>query len=127
MANPTKPRSNSNHPKLGATELSRPYRNSNTPQRVNAGFRPYRSLNCPQKVELNIMPRNTMVVVNACWYLVMCQSQCRAGPRTLRMVISIESAIQQSPTHSDSFIWNQPNPNAFTACVTVYVSGKYTV
>lgn len=30
------------------------------------GFLPYRSLNCPQNVELNIMPKNTTVVVSAC-------------------------------------------------------------
>lgn len=29
-------------------------------------FRPYLSLRFPQKVELNIIPRNTTVVVRAC-------------------------------------------------------------
>uniref|UniRef100_A0A182IS90 Uncharacterized protein n=1 Tax=Anopheles atroparvus TaxID=41427 RepID=A0A182IS90_ANOAO len=43
------------------------------------------------------------------------------------MVISIESAIQHSPTQRDSFTWNQPNPSAFTACVTVYVSSGTTL
>lgn len=31
------------------------------------GFLPHRSLNCPQNVELNIIPKNTIVVVSACW------------------------------------------------------------
>lgn len=122
MANPTRPLNNNSQPKLGASELRNPYTNSSTPHSVSAGFRPQRSLSWPQNVELNIMPKKTMVVVSACWYRVMPQSQCSAGPSTLNMVISIESAIQQSPTHSESFTWNQPKPNAFTACVTVYVS-----
>lgn len=67
------------------------------------GFLPYLSLSCPQNVELSIIPKNTIVVVNACWYLVIPQSQCRAGPKTLRIVISMESAIQHKPTHSDNF------------------------
>lgn len=37
---------------------------------------------------------------------------------------TIESAIQHKPTHNDNFTWNHPNPRAFTACVTVYVSVK---
>lgn len=69
------------------------------------------------------MPRNTTVVTSACWYLEMPQSQCRAGPSTLRIVISIESLIQQRPTQRDNLTWNQPNPSAFTAWVTVKVSG----
>lgn len=89
------------------------------------GFRPHRSDNCPQNVEDIIMPRKTIVVVSACWYRVMPQSQCSAGPSTERMVISMESAIQHKPTHNDSFTWNQPNPRAFTACVTVYVSKTF--
>lgn len=32
-------------------------------------FLPYLSLRLPQNVELNIIPRNTIVVVRACWYL----------------------------------------------------------
>lgn len=91
---------------------------------INTGLRPYRSLSCPQNVELIIIPKNTMVVTSACWYLLIPQSQCNAGPRTLNMVISMESAIQHKPTQSDNFTWNHPNPSAFTACVTVYVSEK---
>lgn len=73
------------------------------------------------------MPKNTTVVVSACWYREMPQSQCKAGPSTLSIVISMESAIQQRPTHSDNFTWNQPNPRAFTACVTVNVSVRKKV
>uniref|UniRef100_A0A182QL87 Uncharacterized protein n=1 Tax=Anopheles farauti TaxID=69004 RepID=A0A182QL87_9DIPT len=80
-----------------------------------------------RKVELSIMPRKTTVVTSACWYRVMPQSQCSAGPSTLKMVISMESAIQHRPTHSDSLTWNQPKPSAFTACVTVYVSSGTTL
>lgn len=65
-AKPTRPLNRSNQPKLGATELNRPYKNSSTPHNDRAGLRPYRSLNWPQNVELNIMPKNTTVVVNAC-------------------------------------------------------------
>ena len=36
IANPTRPRSSKSHPKLGATELSKPYRNNKTPHNVNA-------------------------------------------------------------------------------------------
>lgn len=54
----------------------------------------------------------------------MAQSQWSAGPKTESIVISIESLIQQSPTNSDSFTWNQPNPKAFTACATVKVSKR---
>lgn len=63
------------------------------------------------------------VVVSACWYRVICHSQCNAGERILSIVISILSAIQQRPVNRDSFTWNLPKPNAFTACVTVNVSG----
>ena len=64
------------------------------------------------------------VVVSACWYLVICQSQCSAGDSMLSIVISMLSAIQHSPVNSDNFTWNLPNPNALTACVTVKVSEK---
>lgn len=70
------------------------------------------------------MPRNTTVVTSACWYLEIPQSQCNAGPSTLSIVISIESLIQQRPTQRDNLTWNQPNPSAFTAWVTVKVSRK---
>lgn len=88
------------------------------------GFLPYLSLRLPQKVLLSIMPRKTTVVTIACWYLLIPQSQCSAGPRTDKIVISIESDIQHSPTKSESFTWNHPKPSALTACATVKVSAK---
>lgn len=42
----------------------------------------------------------------------------------LKIVISIESVIQQRPVNKESFAWNFPNPNALTAWVTVNVSEK---
>lgn len=54
--------------------------------------------------------------------LVICQLQCKAGDKIDNIVISILSAIQQSPVHKDNLTWNQPKPKALTACVTVNVS-----
>lgn len=48
------------------------------------------------------MPKNTTVVTDACWNLVTFHSQNKDGPNMLRMAISMESDIQQSPTKSDS-------------------------
>lgn len=57
----------------------------------------------------------------------MFHSQCSAGDSMLSIVISIESAIQHSPVHRDNLTWNQPNPSAFTACVTVKVSENFVI
>ena len=65
------------------------------------------------------------VVANACWYLDMCQSQCNAKDKILKIVISILSAIQHNPVNKESLAWNFPNPNAFTACDTVKVSIQF--
>lgn len=40
----------------------------------------------------------------------------------LKMVISIESAIQHRPVKRDSLAWNLPKPNVFMACRTVNAS-----
>ena len=69
----------------------------------------------------NTNPKNT-VVVSACWYLEIPQSQCKDGLRILSIVISILSTIQQRPVNRDNFTWNFPKPNALIACTTVKVS-----
>lgn len=43
------------------------------------------------------------VVIRACSYLVIFQSQCKIGLRILRIVISMLSAIQHSPVINDNF------------------------
>lgn len=65
-------------------------------------MRPYLLLSCVQKLELSIMPKNTIVVTEACWNFVTFHSQNNAGPRILKMAISMESDIQQSPTKRDN-------------------------
>lgn len=62
------------------------------------------------------------VVARACWKSVICHSYCKVGDKMLNMVVSMLSAIQQSPVNSDNFTWNLPNPKASTAWATVYVS-----
>lgn len=57
-------------------------------------------------------------------YLEICQWQCKAGDKMDKIVISMLSAIQHNPVHSDNLTWNHPKPNAFTACVTVNVSAS---
>ena len=69
---------------------------------------------------------NTMVVRKACLYWSIPHSQCRARGRMERIIISMESAIQHSPTTRLSRIWNRPNPMELTACVTVNVSSGTT-
>ena len=39
------------------------------------------------------------------------------------IIISIESAIHESPVMRDNFTWNEPKPVEFTAWSTVNVSG----
>lgn len=64
------------------------------------------------------------VVVKACWYLVIPQSQCKDGLKMLNIVISILSTIQQRPVNKDNLTWNFPNPNALIAWTTVNVSAN---
>lgn len=44
----------------------------------------------------------------------------------LKIITSIESAIQQRPVTKLRIIWNLPNPSALTACVTVKESSGTT-
>ena len=64
----------------------------------------------------------TTVVRKACLYWLMPHSQCKASGNKERIIISMLSAIQQSPTIKLRIIWNRPNPMLFTAWVTVKVS-----
>lgn len=64
------------------------------------------------------------VVTSACWYRDILHSQCKARDKILKIVISILSAIQQSPVNKDSLAWNLPNPKALTAWETVNVSAN---
>ena len=58
---------------------------------------PCLSENCPHSAELSIMPTKTTVVRKAWLYWLRPHAQCRAGDRMLRIITSIESAIQHSP------------------------------
>ena len=80
----------------------------------------------PQKAELNIMPMKTIVVSKACLYWLTPHSQCNAGDKMLKIMTSMESAIQQRPVTKLKMIWNLPNPNELTACVTVNESSGTT-
>ena len=87
---------------------------------------PYWSETWPQNAELTIMPKKTTVVKKACLYWLTPHSQCKAGDKMLKIMTSMESAIQQRPVTKLRIIWNFPNPNALTACVTVNESSGTT-
>ena len=89
-------------------------------------YLPYLSETWPQKAELSIMPKKTTVVKKACLYWLTPHSQCKAGDKILKIMISMESAIQQRPVTKLRMIWNFPNPRALTAWVTVKESSGTT-
>ena len=97
---------------------------------LNKKFRnpylPYLSDTWPQNAELNIIPMKTTVVRKACLYWLTPHSQCRAGDKILRIITSMESAIQQRPVTKLRMIWNLPKPRALTAWETVKESSGTT-
>ena len=89
-------------------------------------YLPYLSDTWPQNAELNIIPMKTTVVRKACLYWLTPHSQCRAGDKILRIITSMESAIQQRPVTKLRMIWNLPKPRALTAWETVKESSGTT-
>ena len=89
-------------------------------------YLPYWSETWPQNAELTIMPKKTTVVKKACLYWLTPHSQCKAGDKMLKIITSMESAIQQRPVTKLRMIWNFPNPSALTAWVTVNESSGTT-
>lgn len=103
------PRSYFNYVKLFVNDIMRMFEPCSTTdpsitkrtQRQLTVFRPYLSLNFPQNGELSIMPKNTTVVMKACFHSDICQLHCMAGERMERIIISMLSAIQQRPVMRD--------------------------
>ena len=68
------------------------------------------------------LPMKTTVVSRACLYLPMPHWHVMLMGSTDKIIISMLSAIQHSPTTMDNRIWKRPKPIELTAWVTVKVS-----